>query len=146
MATQGLPPDRLRWKVRIVRGLYERGWTAERVRQLFRVIDWIIDLPLELQKEFRMNLNAIEKEKRMPYVTSIERLAREEGIEAGIIEQGIEQGIEKGIEKGVILGQIQLLAQLLNAEVLSLPGLQDNTLAELEALLGELNRKFKNRN
>ena len=26
-----------------------------------------------------MNLNAIEKEKRMPYMTSVERLAREEG-------------------------------------------------------------------
>ena len=33
---------------------------------------------VELQKEFRMNLNAIEKEKSMPYVTSVERLARED--------------------------------------------------------------------
>ena len=141
MATQGLPPDRLRWKVRIVRSLYERGWTAERVRQLFRVIDWIIDLPVELQKEFRMNLNAIEEEKKMPYVTSVERLAREEGI-----EQGIEQGIERGIERGVILGQIQLLGKFVGVEVPSLLELHGKSLAELEALLGELNLKFKSRN
>ena len=149
IATKGLPPDRLRWKVRIVRGLYERGWTADRVRQVFRVIDWIIDLPVELQKEFGMNLNAIEEEKSMPYVTSVERLAREEGIEQGIeqgIEKGIEQGIEQGIEKGVVLGQIQLLAQLLGADVPSLSELQDRSLPGLETLLDDLNRKFKSRN
>ena len=129
IATKGLPPDRLRWKVRIVRGLYERGWTADRVRQVFRVIDWIIDLPVELQKEFRMNLNAIEKEKSMPYVTSVERLAREEGK-----------------QEGVVLGQIQLLSQLLGADVPSLSKLQDKSLSELETLLNELNRKFKSRN
>ena len=84
-----------------------------------------------------MNLNAIEKEKSMPYVTSIERLAREEGIE---------QGIEQGLEQGVVLGQIQLLAQLLGADVLSLSELQDRSLPELETLLDVLNRKFKNRN
>ena len=83
-----------------------------------------------------MNLNAIEKEKSMPYVTSVERLAREEGIE---------QGIEQGIEKGVVLGQIQLLAQLLGADVPSLSELQDKSLSELETLLDELNRKFKSR-
>ena len=129
IATKGLPPDRLRWKVRIVRGLYERGWTADRVRQVFRVIDWIIDLPVELQKEFRMNLNAIEKEKSMPYVTSVERLAREEGK-----------------QEGVVLGQIQLLSQLLGADVPSLSKLQDKSLSELETLLNDLNRKFKSRN
>ena len=141
IATRGLPPDRLRWKVRIVRGLYERGWTADRVRQVFRVIDWIIDLPAEQQKEFGMNLNAIEKEKSMPYVTSIERLAREEGI-----EQGIEKGIEQGLEQGVILGQIQLLAQLLGVDVPSLSDLQGRPLPELETLLDDLNRRFKSRN
>ena len=83
-----------------------------------------------------MNLNAIEKEKSMPYVTSVERLAREEGIE---------QGIEQGIEKGVVLGQIQLLAQLLGADVPSLSELQDRSLPELETLLDDLNRKFKSR-
>ena len=129
MATKGQPPDRLRWKVRIVRGLYERGWTADRVRQLFRVIDWIIDLPVELQKEFRMNLNAIEKEKRMPYVTSVERLAREEGK-----------------LEGIVLGQIQLLAKLVGNELPSNEVLSEKSLSELQELLAELTLKFKSRN
>ena len=78
-------------------------------------------------------MNAIEKEKKMPYVTSVERLAREEGI-------------EQGIEKGVVLGQIQLLAQLVGADVPNLLELQDKSLSELKTLLVELNRKFKDRN
>ncbi len=140
-ATKGQPRDRLQWKVRIVKGLYEQGWTADRVRHIFRVIDWIIDLPVELQKEFRVNLNTIEEEKKMPYVTSVERLAREEGIEQGI-EQGIEKGIEQGIEKGVVIGQIQLLAQLLGANTPSLTELQEKSLPELKTMQGGLNRKF----
>ena len=87
-----------------------------------------------------MNLNAIEKEKKMPYVTSVERLAREEGI-----EQGIERGIERGIEKGVVLGQIQLLAQLLGADIPSLTEMQEKSLPELETMLGGLNRRFSSR-
>ena len=81
----------------------------------------------------------------MPYVTSIERLAREEGIEQGI-EKGIEQGLEQGLEQGVVLGQIQLLTQLLGADVPSLSDLQGRPLRELETLLDDLNRRFKSRN
>ena len=42
---------------------------------------------------FREELERYEEENQMPYVTSIERLAREEGIEEGI-QQGIQQGIQ----------------------------------------------------
>ena len=80
-----------------------------------------------------MNLNAIEKEKKMPYGTSVERLAREEGI-------------EQGIEQGMVLGKIQLLAQLMGTVVPSLPELQNKSLPELDTLLNGLNRKFKSRN
>ena len=70
-------PARKHYKVRLVKGLYDRGWTAEDVRQLFRLIDWLMDLPPELQQDFREELAQWEEEQRMPYVTSIERLARE---------------------------------------------------------------------
>ncbi len=44
----------------------------------------------------------------MPYITSVERLAREEGIEQGI-ERGIVQGIEQGKRAGLLLGLESLL-------------------------------------
>jgi hypothetical protein len=38
-----------------------------------------------LEGQFRDDLARFEQERRMPYVTSIERLAREEGLEKGLL-------------------------------------------------------------
>ena len=46
--TQGNATERYQWKLQLVRGLYDHGWTAEDVRQLFRLIDWMMALPLDL--------------------------------------------------------------------------------------------------
>jgi hypothetical protein len=78
------PANRHAWKVRLVRNLYERGFSARDVRELFRVIDWLMELPPALETVFRGELDRIQEEKRMPYVTSIERLARREGMREGI--------------------------------------------------------------
>jgi hypothetical protein len=82
--TRGNPADRHAWKIRLVRGLYERGFSARDVRELFRVIDWLMELPPPLAKVFRQDVDKIQEERHMPYVTSIERLARCEGIRLGI--------------------------------------------------------------
>ena len=70
------------WKLRLVKGLYERGLAKEDVQQLFRLIDWLMVLPAGLQGSFRDELYEYEMEKRMPYVTSIERMAEERAREA----------------------------------------------------------------
>lgn len=93
--TRGQPGERWRWKVRLVRGLYDRGLSAEQVRQLFRLIDWMLQLPEDLQQQFREEIHRFEEERRMPYVTSIERLAREEGRREGY-EEGRREGYEEG--------------------------------------------------
>jgi len=71
------PADRRAWKVRLVKGLYERGLGAEDARQLFRFIDWVMALPPALEALFRDEMDHYEKEKHVPYITSIERLAME---------------------------------------------------------------------
>lgn len=96
LETRGLPAERRRWKVRLVQGLYDRGLTSERVRQLFSLIDWMVELPEELQQRFREELHHFEEDRRMPYVTSIERLARKEGLEVGR-QEGLEDGLLEGI-------------------------------------------------
>jgi len=83
-ATRKDKPGRLYWKKELVRGLYERGYEERKIRELFRFIDWVMALPKELERSFRDEVNKIEEERRMRYVTSIERLAKEEGIEEGI--------------------------------------------------------------
>jgi hypothetical protein len=97
LATRGDPPSRRQWKLRVAKGLYERNWSSEDVRQLFRLIDWIMDLPADLQEAFRSDLHHYEEEKRMPYVTSIERLARKEGHEEGH-KDGLREGIALDLE------------------------------------------------
>jgi len=82
--THGDPASRYDWKVRLVRNLYERGFGPKDVRELFRVIDWMMELPPALAHVFRQDLDKIQEERSMPYVTSIERLARGEGLCMGI--------------------------------------------------------------
>ena len=82
--TRSDPAGRHVGKVRLVRGLYERGLSAKDVRALFRVIDWIMDLPPELEVVFWEDIAAIEKEKQMPFITTPERVGRRAGIRKGI--------------------------------------------------------------
>ncbi len=83
LETRGDNAERFAWKMRLVRGLYDRGLTADQVRHLFRAIDWMMNLPAPLEFAFRQDLERLEEERHMPYVTSIERMAREEGMQKG---------------------------------------------------------------
>jgi hypothetical protein len=89
LETRGKPGDRHTWKVRLVKGLYERGRSAEDVRQLFRFIDWLMDLPKGLDTQFWDEIHQFEEENKMPFMTTPERLARVEELVAGI-ELGLE--------------------------------------------------------
>ena len=95
--TRRSPEGRFQWKVRIVRGLFERGWSAEDIRKLFRIVDWIMDLPEELQNDFREELYQVEEEKRMPYITSIERYGIEKGRQEGL-QEGLLEGIDVALD------------------------------------------------
>jgi hypothetical protein len=75
------------WKLRLVRLLYVRGYTREQILELFRVLDWILQLPQDLEREFTRELMAFEEQAKMPYITSIERLGRQEGEAAMLLRQ-----------------------------------------------------------
>jgi hypothetical protein len=65
-----------------MRRAYEQGFGREAIIELYRFIDWGMKLPPELEREFRENILRNE-EQLMPYVTSFERLAKEEGRQQG---------------------------------------------------------------
>ncbi len=77
--THGDPAGRHVWKLRLVRGLYERGFSSKDVRELFRLIDWLMVLPPALNNMFWQGVEKIQEERRMPYVMSIERVGRSGG-------------------------------------------------------------------
>ena len=58
--------------------------------KLFRFMDFVLRLPEDLSLRFRNELDVIEKELNMPYVTSVERLARQEGIQKGILQGAVD--------------------------------------------------------
>jgi predicted transposase YdaD len=90
------PQQRGQWKFLLVRRLYELGYDRQQILNLFRVIDWLMGLPKEEEVRFRQELKTYEEAHKMPYVTSIERMGREEGLQKGI-EQGLQQGLLEGI-------------------------------------------------
>jgi hypothetical protein len=95
--------ERRDWKIRLVKSLFDRSLAADEIREFFRMIDWVMDLPPELEREFQAEIHRFEEERQMPYVTSIERMAREEGVAQGRQEgrqEGHEQGLQEGHEKG----------------------------------------------
>lgn len=83
--------ERLQWKLRLIKGLYERGFTRQDIVELFRLLDWMMQLPEPLELTFRDELRQFQEEKQMPYVTSIERIARQEGIQEGRQEGRLEE-------------------------------------------------------
>lgn len=87
--TRSDPASRCDWKIRLVRNLLERGFSAKDVRGLFRLIDWLMELPPPLATVFTQELDKIQEERNMPYITSTERIWRGEGQ-----REGLRQGIE----------------------------------------------------
>ena len=84
-ATHNKPQERKQWKWSLVRRLFERGYGRENVVQLFRVIDWMMVLPEELQQEFKAELSRYQEDSQMPFLSRIELDAQQEGIEEGIV-------------------------------------------------------------
>ena len=95
--TRDDPDLREQWKFSLTRRLYERGYERQDVLNLFRFIDWVIALPQEFETRFRHDLEEYEREAQMPYVTSVERIAKQEGVREGLLE-GLLEGIKLGLE------------------------------------------------
>lgn len=79
LATRRAPRSRYQWKMRIARGLYEHRWSTEQIRELYRVIDWLLALPEPLEQQFLDELETWEREQTMPYVSNMERRGLKRG-------------------------------------------------------------------
>jgi len=107
-ATRKDPEERFQLKLRLIRSLYERGYSKRDVQLLFRFIDWLMALPPELERQLEARIIEYEEESKMPYVTSIERLGMERGMQQGL-QQGTRQGIRQGVQQGIRQGIIEVL-------------------------------------
>jgi hypothetical protein len=96
--TQGRMHQRRIAKWRLTKLLYQRNWDRQRIINLYRVIDWIMRLPVELDRRVRTGILQMERRATMPYLSSMERIGMEIGRQEGL-EKGLQEGLQKGLQK-----------------------------------------------
>jgi hypothetical protein len=94
LETRNDPQERRAWKFRLVRGLYERGLSKENVRQLLRVIDWLMELPPRLQRRYEQDVHDHEGGRRVPFYTGFERRGMEKLIKDTLGRKFGEEALE----------------------------------------------------
>jgi hypothetical protein len=98
--TRGDDLQRYQAKLRLIRLLYRQGWARQQVLDLFAVLDWMMRLPDVLKQRLWQDIDQIDEEKRMAFITTYE---------------------ERGIEKGFVLGEVALLERQLTRRFGDLP-------------------------
>ena len=89
LRTQATTKDltgRLRWKLSLVKRMYELGYSREKILQLFDLIDRLMTLPPDLDLNFKTELKQFEDDKKMAYITSIERLGIAQTLQKSIVK------------------------------------------------------------
>ncbi|MFM2322568.1 MAG: hypothetical protein RLZZ225_721 [Pseudomonadota bacterium] len=75
---------RFQQKFSLVRRLYERDFSREMVIVLLTFIeDWALTLPESLEIRYNREIQQFEEECSMAYITSFERIGRQQGIQQG---------------------------------------------------------------
>ena len=115
------PQIRYAWKWKLTRMLYERDFTREQILNLYRFIDWLMALPELLSKEFNTQHKAYEEDKKMPYITTAERIGREEGL-------------EEGLEKGMLAEAREMVLEALDIKFRTVPG-------DMQGIINALNNR-----
>ncbi len=57
----------------MARGLNERGFNVQDIQQLFRVIDWLMELPPRVQEQFDKDLAEYEEEHSVHFYDTFEK-------------------------------------------------------------------------
>ena len=77
--TKREPENRFREKIRITRSLYQHGFNRQKIIDLYRFIDWVLSLPVEADDRFWVAMSNFEENKKMSYITSVERIGFQKG-------------------------------------------------------------------
>jgi flagellar biosynthesis/type III secretory pathway protein FliH len=96
--------ERYKAKQLLVRLLYQRQWDKQRIIDLFGVIDWMMRLPEELEQQLWQDIDILEENENMRYVTSIERF---------IIAKERQEGLLQGLQEGLLEGEAEMLELML---------------------------------
>ncbi|MDJ0619881.1 MAG: hypothetical protein QNJ63_24585 [Calothrix sp. MO_192.B10] len=71
--------EREQWKWNLSRLLYEKGYSRKEIIDLYKVIDVMMALPIELQASFEEKVTNYQEERKVPLLSNIELRALETG-------------------------------------------------------------------
>jgi hypothetical protein len=75
--TRNKPNDRKDWKFHLITMLHHRGYSERDIMELYNFLDWLFNLPKDLEQQLQNELTAFEEANKMKYITSIERLSQQ---------------------------------------------------------------------
>lgn len=131
MATRQDEQQRYQWKLAVVKSLYRRGYERKDILELFRLIDWMMTLPEDLQQGFQTEILAYEEAEKMPFVAPFERIAE---------DRGLKKGLEQGLQDGILQRGREAVVDILETRFSEVPSSVVESLNQLQepALLQEL--------
>ena len=97
LTTPKASTERFDWKLSIIKRLYEMGYGRDDIWNLYRFIDWIMVLPEELNRKLHNEIIKYEEGKKMPHITTAEKIGMEKGI-----QQGMQQGMIKTARESIL--------------------------------------------
>jgi hypothetical protein len=105
--TRGDVPARRHWRLRLVRRIYQRELDHDDRQLLLSIVERLLDLSPDVEAEVRREIIQEQEGTNMPYVTSFERLAKEEGR-----TEGREEGLERGLRTGLLMALMERFREL----------------------------------
>jgi hypothetical protein len=94
--TRGDAPARAAVKLSLTRRLYRLGYGRAEIIRLYRFIDWLLQLPADLEAQTLQQIKAFEEEEAMNYMSYAERVGHEAGLQEGL-SAGRAAGLLEGI-------------------------------------------------
>ena len=113
-------------KLNLIKKLYQKGFSKQDIINLFRFIDWVLEIPEDLEPLFDKKLEKYEKEEQMYYITQMQRPSYEKGK-----KEGKKEGINTGISKTISLQIAKKFGSQVRRELPRLRHLSTNDLMEL---------------
>jgi hypothetical protein len=115
------------WKFTLVKRLYELGYSRSDVLNLFKFVDWAMILPEGLKRAFWEELKAYEEERQMLYMTSVEQIG---------YDRGLQDGEETGVEKERRSVAVKMLQE--NIQIETIARITGFAIEQIQALQAEV--------
>jgi hypothetical protein len=92
--TKGEPEKRYRERLNLTLRLYGKQLGLNETHELQRLIDWMMKLPADFEKDIYQELKQVTERKHMPYIMEFEREAMERG-EINSLKEGVLRALKR---------------------------------------------------